>query len=97
MILVRDVIHLKAGQMNTVLSALKEALAAGRQSQLSRVLTDISGRHFTLVIETKAESMDAYWQQLQSSFETQDAEQSAAFAELTDYGYREFFTIEYEA
>ncbi len=97
MILVRDVIHLKAGQMNTVLPALKEALAAGRQSQLSRVLTDISGRHFTLVIETKAESMDAYWQQLQASFETQDAEQSAAFAELTEYGYREFFTIEYEA
>ena len=97
MILIRDTFHLKVGQMDRVLPAIKAMIAGNPDSMYSRILTDISGRHFTLVVESKAESVDAYWNQLQASFGSQDAERAAAFSELVEFGHREFYNIEHEA
>jgi hypothetical protein len=65
---------------------------------ITRVLTDISGKNFTLVFENKAESLDAFWQGMQENF--QDAEAMEQMSKIMPYiesGYREFYTIEYEA
>jgi hypothetical protein len=99
MILVRDIFQVKLGQMDKVLAGLKGAMESStRTSMVSRVLTDISGRYFTLVVETKAESMDAYWENLQAGFK--DPEVAARDNPLLPYvesGHREFYNIEYEA
>ncbi len=98
MILARQVFQIKYGQMDKVMGALKAAEEAGLSSNITRVLTDISGPNFTLIFETKAESVDAYWEGLRAAFE--DAETTAQMANMMPYvesGHREFYTIEYEA
>lgn len=99
MILVRQVFQVKFNQMDKVLGALKQAMGNGAGSgNISRVLTDISGNNFTLVFETKAESMDAFWEGLQESFQDAGAaDQMNAIAPFFESGHREFYTIEYEA
>jgi hypothetical protein len=99
MILVRQVFRVKWGQMDKVLAALKSASAStAREANVHRVLTDISGDNFTLVFETKTESMDAYWKALQASFEGEGmGEAGEVFMEYLEAGHREFYTIEYEA
>ena len=99
MILIRQVFQVKYGHMDEVLAALK---ALPQDSQMSgfgtRILTDISGPNFTLVIETKAESVDAYWTDLQASF--QDPQMAAQMNGVLPYiesGHREFYTIEFES
>ena len=98
MILVRQVFRVKWGQMDKVLSAFKSASASmAQEANVHRVLTDISGDNITLVFETKAESMDAYWKALQASFEGEGmGDADAVFMEAIESGHREFYTIEYE-
>jgi hypothetical protein len=98
MILARQVFQVKFGHMDEVLSALKQASESGQNpGNVSRVLTDISGQNFTLVLETKAESLDAFWRDLWISF--QDPAMVAvtdAIMKFIESGHREFYTIEYE-
>jgi len=100
MVLVRQVFQIKFGYMDQVMAAFKEDMTGGDDGPLhtSRILTDISGDNFTLVIETKADSVDAFMDALQASFE--DQEMSAQANEAMRYiesGRKEFYTIEYEA
>lgn len=99
MILVRQVFQVKFGQMDKVLAAFTAASEqVQNSSNISRVLTDISGQNFTLILETKAESMDAYWANLQASFQNSEmAEQMNNLMQYFKSGHKEFFTIEYEA
>ena len=98
MILVRDVLQVKFGQMDNILAALIASASSSQTSTVSRILTDLSGQYFTLVVETKAESMDAYWEALQASFtDPEQQEQMSPFGEFVESGHREFFTIEFEA
>ncbi len=101
MILVRQVFQIKFGQMDQILEKLRgiaaEAEPEGSRTGVTRVLTDISGPNFTLVFEWKAESLDAYWESLQSAFEDPVlGAQMAAIAPHMESGYREFYTIEME-
>ena len=96
MILVRDVMQVKFGQMDQVLAGLKGAEGQLAAMRVSRILTDVSGPYFTLVIETRAESVDAYWQAMQEGFAMEEAGTSP-FVQYIESGYREFYTIEYEA
>jgi len=99
MILVRQVFQVKYGHMDEVLAALKAMSDSDvSMSNGTRVLTDISGNNFTLVIETKAESVDAYWAALQAMFKNQEqAAQSDPLVQYIESGHREFYTIEYDA
>lgn len=99
MILVRQVFQIKFNQMDKVLGALQQAMDQGADSGgVSRVLTDISGKNFTLVFETKAESLDAFWQDMQERFQdAESAEQMNIILPYIESGHREFYTIEYEA
>lgn len=97
MILARQVFQVKYGHMNEVLAAFK-AMGTNMPMQNTRVLTDISGNNFTLVIETKAESVDAYLKALQAMF--QDSGQAGmedTFTQNIESGSREFYTIEFES
>ena len=99
MVLVRQVFQIKFGYMDQVLAAFKEDMT-GDQGPLStsRILTDISGDNFTLVIETKAESVDAFMAALQASFEDPAmAGQGSEAMQYIEAGRKEFYTIEYEA
>jgi len=99
MVLVRQVFQIKFGYMDQVLAAMKETMT-GSQGPLgaSRILTDISGDNFTLVIETKAESVDAFMAALEASFdEPEMAEQANGAWQYIESGRKEFYTIEYEA
>jgi hypothetical protein len=98
MILVRQVFQVKFGRMDEVLAVLKAASESSPGSSgITRVLTDISGNNFTLVFESKAESLDAHWEGMQASFENPDmAAQMNHLMQYMESGHREFYTIEYD-
>ena len=98
MILVRQVFQVKYGHMNEVLAAMKAFTGSDTPFQGVRVLTDISGNNFTLVMEMKAESVDAYMHAMQAMFQNPDqAGIGDAFDQYIESGSREFYTIEFEA
>lgn len=67
----------------------------------TRILTDLSGRFDTVIVESEVESIDAYFAMLHAAFA--DPEFQARQAAVTDSPYqtgqRNFYTIEatYEA
>lgn len=100
MILVRQVFQIKYGYMDKVLAGMKEFAARYPESMgkgRGRILTDLSGKNFTLVLETEAASMDAYWQELEKMFQNQDqAAGMNTFFQYIESGQREYYTIELE-
>ncbi len=101
MILVRDIFQVKFGHMDQVLAALRAQAESRAGSDgpvaVSRVLTDLSGSYFTLVMETRAESIDAYWSRLRAAFADSDRPEGDSIMSYVESGRREFFTIEWEA
>jgi hypothetical protein len=99
MVLVRQVFQVKWGMMDKVLEGIQAAADAGIEAGgLVRISTDISGSNFTLVFETRAESVDASMAAMQASF--QDEKTMALMAPIMDLmesGHREFYNIEWEA
>ena len=97
MILVRQVFQVKYGHMNEVLAAFK-AMGTDMPFQNTRVLTDISGNNFTLVLEMTAESVDAYMKTLQAMFaDPGQAGMEDVFSTYIESGAREFYNIESES
>lgn len=99
MVIARDVFQVKVGQMDNVLALLKKAQEEDAGSgNISRVLTDISGNHFTLVFETQGESVDAIRERMIANFgDPEVAKYTVAMMQYIESGHREFYTIEYEA
>lgn len=99
MYLVRDIFKVKFNQMDKVLAVLQAAAEANPdRSGIGRVLTDASGDMFTLVFETKTESIDAHREAMMASF--QDPDLGKTMAEIGQYfehGRREYYQIEYES
>ncbi len=99
MILVRTEMHCKWGRVQEAIEGFK-AMAADINNQnvikRSRILTDLSGRFDTIIIESEVESLDAYYAMLQAAFA--DPKFQAAQAAQTDSPYqtgqRNFYTIE---
>lgn len=93
MIIARNVFHLKFGKMKEA----KELWKAGMEIQRklgavlpTRLLTDVTGRYYTLVLEISAESMgdfEKHYAPMSQSKEWQDW--YAKFSELVQDGYRE--------
>jgi hypothetical protein len=84
--------------MDEVLGILKK-LQSSTDNPMgeTRVLTDLSGNFFTLVMETKAESMDAFQASLQKMFS--NPEMLTQVNAMNDYflsGQREYYNIEFE-
>jgi len=97
-ILVRDVFRLQFGKAREALTAFKavgqvaQEMGYGRDSL--RVMTDLVGPYYTLVLETTYASLAAYEQMSVKSMSNNDWR--AAYQKFTPYvesGYREIFTI----
>ena len=99
MMLVRSTFQVKFGQMNAALDILKEAAASDTNiGNLSRILTDASGQMFTLVIESKVESIDAHRAAIMAPpSDPKSAENMMRLMSLCESGRNDYYTIEWEA
>ena len=98
MVIARDVFQIKVGQMDNVLGLLKQAQEGSAGSgNISRILTDISGNHFTLIIESSGESVDTIRDKMMASFnEPEMAKYMGAMMQYIESGHRTYYSVEYE-
>jgi hypothetical protein len=99
MILVRTEFQCKFGRVQEAIESFK-AMAADLNSQnvvkRSRIMTDLSGRFDTVVVESEVESIDAYFAMLHAAFADPEfqAAQNASADSPFQTGQRNFYTIE---
>lgn len=93
MILVRDVFQLQFGKMRDALAVLGEMRDIERASgyDVTRVLTDLTGPYYTLVMESTFESLADYERGLQFTDEWRAA--YAHFVPLVLGGHREILRV----
>lgn len=96
MILVRDVFRMKFGKAKEV----KEQLKAGKPIaeklgfKLGRVMTDLTGPSYTLVMESEIESLSEFENELKKAFSNKEWEQwYKGIVPLIDSASREIYTI----
>jgi hypothetical protein len=94
MILVRDIFQAKYGQGGELVSLFKEA-----QRQWppygGRILTDVSGTFFTVVVETEVESLDQWESAISDVFSKSEfGDWFGRMQKLVESGSREFYRIE---
>ena len=100
MVLARVVFHAKFGKAADVVAQFKEAFGDMPEEQRGvlqpRILTDISGRFDTVILETTHESLAAVEQFRQMVFAQQDEspDQSMDITDLIETGQNEYYTIE---
>jgi hypothetical protein len=84
--------------MEKVMAVLKAAAEANPGgSGISRVLTDVSGDMFTIVFESKIESIDAHREAMMAAFEDPErSEAMTALGQLFEHGRREYYNIEFD-
>ena len=99
MILVRNVFHLKYGKAREAMALVKEGLAIQKRAITgvefsTRVLTDVTGPFYTLVLELTVPNLASFEAYAPRLFA--DKEWQANFQKMTplvESGYREIFTI----
>lgn len=98
MILVRDVFQLKFGQARDALAAFKQIGEIGKglglDSANMRLLTDLVGPHYTMVLETTFPSLGAWEQAGQKIMASQDWRSAyQKFVPHVESGHRQIFNI----
>ena len=101
MVVIRNVFQLKFGKAREAVALVKDGLAVQRQVAASagmdvkfRVLTDVTGPFYTLVLELTIPSLSAFEQSAPQIMG--NAEWQANYQKLqafVDSGYREIFTV----
>jgi hypothetical protein len=97
MLLIRDVFRLKFGKARDALAVWKEMADHAKRTNLMtppRVMTDLVGPYYTLVMETTVRDLHAWEAEMKKGMG--DAAFHALyqkFTPLVDSGYREIFTI----
>jgi hypothetical protein len=98
MILVRDVFQAKYGSGDELVALFKEASEMSYWGGNQRLLTDLSGEFFTVVVETEVESLAEYERLRDEEFSKPGfADWFARMVPLVESGRREFYTIEASA
>jgi hypothetical protein len=97
MILVRDVFQLKFGKAKEARALWKEGAVLLRKAGFTslRVLTDLVGTYYTMMVESQYKSLSDYENAMQN--ESDSAEWRSfypKFAALVESGKREIFNIE---
>ncbi len=96
MILVRDIFQLKFGKAREALALWKEGYPILKKSGYvpDRLLTDLTGPYYTLVLEGKFKNLTDY-EKMQSSESHSDEWRSwyAKFVQNVESGRREIFNI----
>jgi hypothetical protein len=95
MIVVRGVFQAKYGQGGDLVALFKEAREKWPVKYADRILTDASGRFFTVVVETEFESLAA-WEQAQAEYlaRSEFGDWFERMTRLVESGRREFYNIE---
>ncbi|MCZ7556241.1 MAG: hypothetical protein M5R41_07560 [Bacteroidia bacterium] len=98
MILVRDIFRIRFGQMKGALASLKafssDLTESGEEFPM-RVLTDVTGPYYTLVLESTFENLAAWESMSHSEMATAKwQEWYKNFLPFLEDGKREIFTIE---
>lgn len=96
MIVQRVVFQVKFGKVDEVIAAMKDMIATVDRdlNAQTRILTDLSGPQFTVVLETIGESL-AQWEKTRPELFA-DPNFQANFARimpLIEHGHTEFYTI----
>ena len=97
MIVVRDVFRLKFGAAKEAQTAFKEigdvAQRSGFRPDAIRILTDLVGPYYTLVLETTHQNLADYEKMGRSTMTDDWRKAYQKFTPLVESGYREIFTI----
>ncbi len=97
MILVRDVFRLKYGQARPAVALFQEGLGIGKKSGEMgsyRLLTDLVGPAYTIVLEGTYESLTAFEKSAKSMSASEEWKKwYQKFTPLVESGYREIFNV----
>ena len=97
MIVVRNVFRLKFGQARPALALMKESMEIMKRAGMKaprRVLTDLVGPSYTLVLEHSYESLTAFEKDVPSVMGSDEWKQwYQKFVPLVDSGYREVYNV----
>lgn len=97
MIVVRNVFRVKFGKAKDAVAAMKANVEMMKKAGVggeTRILTDLTGTFYTLVLESTHESLAAWESMTKSTMGNE--EWKAAYGKLTplvEEGYREIFTV----
>lgn len=97
MIVVRDVFRLRFGKAREAVALWQEGIEFLRRAEDvrdARLLTDLAGPYYTLVLETAFDSMSAFDRALHAELgDPAWREWYQRFVPLAESGYREMFTV----
>lgn len=93
MLVIRNVFQCKPGQAKNLVNMMKESFANNPAMSKARIMTDVSGGFWTVVLETEAESLDA-WEKEMAGTSADVRRAMAGYMELVTSGHREIFRIE---
>lgn len=96
MIVVRDVFQLKFGKTREALALWQEGsqfLRQGNKVKDMRLLTDVAGRFYTLVLETSYDALADYESEMKESMTDEWRAWYQRFVPLVDRGHREIFNV----
>jgi hypothetical protein len=98
MILVRDIMHCRPGQVRPLVQKFLALDKLGRQFGFNtlRVMTDIAAeRYWTVVGEMEVESLEKYGEMMKKSMETKEFQEAMkGYHDLVVDGRREIYQIE---
>ena len=99
MIVIRNVFHLKFGKAREATALMREGVAAQKKALAgtefsTRVLTDLTGAFYTLVLEITVPNLSAFEANLSKAMGDPGFQASyRKLTELVDHGHREIFTV----
>ena len=97
MIVIRNVFRLKFGKTKEAVALMKEGVAIQKRAGVDmdqRILTDLVGPFYTLVLELKVPSLSAQEASMSKVMGNKDWQANyQKLAALVESGYREIFTI----
>lgn len=95
MIVVRDVFQAKYGRGGELAALFKEARAEWSEAYADRILTDVDGPFFTVVVETEVNSLAVWEQRADEIFAQPEFEEwFERMTPLVESGRREFYNLE---
>jgi hypothetical protein len=96
MILVRDIFQLKFGKAKEAITLWKEGTKILKKADInvSRILTDLTGQYYTLIMESTYDSLTAFDAAMKKEVATDEWKAHyQKFVVLVDSGRREIFNI----
>jgi len=96
MIVVRQVYHVKFGHSHQAVQLLTELLKDEMALVPAKVMTDISGRDFTVVMEGEFEDIASWEAMRQEGYKKPEfADWFDRFQEVVETSFTEIYTLEY--